>query len=148
MPKRISRRALVRGIGGAAAGGVLAGAAIAEAAPKQETITGRVRWCNRRLGIVSFGPDREDASNVTMQLALRADEYDDDVDKKLKRLMRPQAPVSVTFSWRPDLDFLKPWQPLEVICADGERLAIEPGGTEVTDAATAYLVADAGERSN
>ena len=107
-----------------------------------ERITGRVRWCNRRLGIVSFGPDREDASNVTMQLALRADNYDDDVDKKLKRLMPPQARVSVTFSWRPDLDFLKPWQPVEVICADGERLVIELGGTEVTDAATAYLVAD------
>jgi hypothetical protein len=93
------------------------------------SLTGSVRWANRVRGLVMFRPDRHDASDALVHLkhqaVVRGDEYDD----IFRSLLCPGAPVTVRFAWQPEVDLLAPWQPQELICENGERLAAVPEPT-------------------
>ena len=120
--RRISRRLFGKGVvavAGCAA--VSTGAAHSASAAQTMTLSGHVRWFNRSRGLVMFRPDRPDASDILIHLQLQRPWVNAD-DMKLRKLIRPLAAMTVTFTWRPDIDVLAPWHPNSLVSA-GEMLA-------------------------
>ncbi len=118
MNQDISRRAIVGGLG-VAAGGLAANQAVAGMPAKgtQMTVDGIVAWCHPQRRLLSFKsvPPGRDG----MLLRLKGDAGD---QSRLKSV-RPGMPATVRVAWRPDLDILSPWAPLDVTCGNGEYFA-------------------------
>jgi hypothetical protein len=91
-------------------------------------VAGRVRWCNRLRGYVSFAADRTDASPILMRVVAQSMQGFEAI---ARMNLRPDGPVTVAFAWHPELDIFAPWRPEQLRCEDGTQLtvrpAIEPG---------------------
>lgn len=126
MTRKVSRRRFFGSLTGAVGGLTAVGApAIATPIhPSTLSLDGKVKWCHRQRGLLSFGPDRPDASDLLVRLARPRDGGDD--AERMRRLLRPAAPITMVLTWQPDVDLLMPWQATEVVCGDGERFAVEP----------------------
>ena len=122
----ISRRFLLRTLS-------LSGVATISAAPvassaNQLDIEGSVSWCNLYRGLLKFRPQRSDAAERLVTLEVR----DGDDVEKLRKYAHPLAPVTLRVEWSPDIDILAPWQAIEIVFANGERIPARKGTSNIS----------------
>ena len=55
----------------------------------------------------------------------------DDVEK-LRNYAHPLAPVTLRVGWRPDIDILAPWQAIDIVFANGERIPARKGTSNIS----------------
>jgi len=55
----------------------------------------------------------------------------DDVERLLK-YAEPLAPVILRVGWSPDVDILAPWQAIEIVFANGERVPARKGTNNIS----------------
>lgn len=118
----MTRRLLLRAFGISSAAAASGGATAASSPPELE-LEGCVSWCNWTRGYLKFRPDRRDAAERLIMLDI-GDEGD---MARLKNNAQPLHPITLRLWWRPDIDVLAPWQAVEVIFRNGERLAARRG---------------------
>ena len=129
MPKKFSRRLFVGGVA-AAVGGVAANANTAQpSAPSTLSVEARIRWCNYRRAIASVRADMPGASDRIIHLQRYRDGVDGGV---LRKLLRPDAAVTLDLSWKPELDPLSPWR-VEAVVSGGRRLLAVQGRADDQD---------------
>jgi hypothetical protein len=122
----ISRRFVLRSLGLSSVATITAPTAAASAT--QLEIEGSVSWCNRYRGLLKFRPHRPDAAERLVALELR----DGDDVERLRMFADPLAPVTLRVGWRPDVDILAPWQAIEIVFANGERVPARKGTNNIS----------------
>jgi hypothetical protein len=121
----ISRRFLFRAL--SLSGVATIGATMAAASAARMDIEGCVSWCNRYRGLLKFRPQRSDAAERLVSLEVR---NGDDIER-LRKYAHPLAPVTLRVGWRPDIDILAPWQAIEIVFANGERVPARKGTSNI-----------------
>ena len=122
----VSRRFLLRVL---SLSGVATISATTVASPaNQLDIEGSVSWCNLYRGLLKFRPRRSDAAEHLVTLEVR----DGDDVEKLRNYARPLAPVTLRVGWRPDIDILAPWQAIDILFANGERIPARKGKSNIS----------------
>lgn len=109
MTQSISRRSMVGGVGM-----VCAETGSLAASESERTLSGTVAWCNWKRGLLMCHAEPHTGGALLIKLKAVASEQ-----VRLRRL-RPSSPVAIKVAWRPDVDVLSPWAPLEVNM-NGER---------------------------
>jgi len=119
----ISRRFLLRALG-------LASVATISAYPSATPldIEGSVSWCNLYRGLLKFRPHRSDAAERLVALEVR----DGDDVERLRKYAHPLAPVTLRVGWNPEIDILAPWQAIEIVFANGERVPARKGTNNIS----------------
>jgi hypothetical protein len=122
----MSRRFLLRSFG-------LSGVATISASTPASSLTqldieGSVSWCNRYRGLLKFRPHRSDAAERLVALEPRGG---NDVEK-LRMYAHPLAPATLRLRWSPDIDILAPWQAIEIVFANGERVPARKGTNNIS----------------
>jgi hypothetical protein len=121
----ISRRLLLRAL---SLSGVATISTPAGASANQLDIQGAVSWCNLYRGLLKFRPLRSDAAEHLVTLEVR---NGDDVER-LRKYAQPLAPVTLRVGWSPEVDILAPWQAIEIIFANGERISARKGRSNIS----------------
>jgi hypothetical protein len=121
----ISRRLLLRAL---SVSGVATISTPTVAAAHQLDIQGSVSWCNLYRGLLKFRPLRSDAAEHLVTLEVR---NGDDVEK-LRKFAHPLAPVTLRVGWSPEVDILAPWQAIEIVFANGERIPARKGRSNIS----------------
>jgi len=122
----ISRRFLLRSLG--LSGVATISASTQASSAMQLDIEGCVSWCNRCRALLKFRPHRSDAAERLVVLEPRGG---DDVEK-LRLYAHPLAPATLRVRWSPDIDILAPWQAIEIVFANGERVPARKGTNNIT----------------
>ncbi len=119
MTQGISRRDVIAGVGAAATivAPAPAGAHIPDLG-KRMTVSGTVAWCHKTRGLLMFDTEPRGRDGTLIRLTPAA------VTDPNLRPLRAGSAVSVTFAWRPDLDVVSPWVPVEVIAPNGNQFAV------------------------
>ena len=122
----VSRRFLLRAfsLSGVAA---ISATSVASSATQLD-IEGSVSWCNLYRGLLKFRPQRSDAAERLVTLEVR----DGDDVEKLRKYAHPLAPVTLRVEWSPDIDILAPWQAIEIVFANGERIPARKGTSNIS----------------
>jgi hypothetical protein len=94
----------------------------------QLDIEGSVSWCNLYRGLLKFRPQRSDAAERLVTLEVR----DGDDVERLRKYAQPLAPVTLRVKWSPDVDILAPWQAIEIVFANGERVPARKGASNIS----------------
>jgi len=122
----ISRRFLLRTL--SLSGVATISAASVASSANQLDIEGSVSWCNLYRGLLKFRPQRSDAAERLVTLEVR----DGDDVEKLRKYAHPLAPVTLRVEWSPDIDILAPWQAIEIVFANGERIPARKGTSNIS----------------
>lgn len=121
----ISRRLLLRAL---SVSGVATISTPTVSPANQLDIEGSVSWCNLYRGLLKFRPLRSDAAEHLVTLEVR---HGDDVEK-LRKYAHPLAPVTLRVGWSPEVDLLAPWQAIEIVFANGERIPARKGRSNIS----------------
>jgi hypothetical protein len=122
----MSRRFLLRTL--SLSGVATISAASVASSANQLDIEGSVSWCNLYRGLLKFRPQRSDAAERLVTLEVR----DGDDVEKLRKYAHPLAPVTLRVEWSPDIDILAPWQAIEIVFANGERIPARKGTSNIS----------------
>ena len=122
----ISRRYLLRAL--SLSGAATISTTTVASSVNQLDIEGCVSWCNLYRGLLKFRPQRPDAAEHLVTLEVR----DGDDVERLRKYAQPLAPVTLRVGWSPDIDILAPWQAIEIVFANGERIQARKGTSNIS----------------